>query len=74
MTQTAKATQSKGRACQGKRRHPDRAAAEQHLQRLIRNRAAKGGLMAYECRHCNNYATGRNGWHVGHRPGITRSR
>lgn len=51
---------TKGRSCKGKRRHPSRQAALDHLARL----EAEGGvrLNAYPCRFCGG------GWHVGHLP------
>lgn len=56
---TKRLTATKGRSCQGKRRHPSQAKALAHLRDLL----SKGGvrLNAYECRHCG-------GFHVGHLP------
>jgi hypothetical protein len=53
-------TQTKGRACTGKHRHPTRKAALAHRSRLIRLGAAAHRLAVYECGHCGG------GWHVGH--------
>lgn len=52
------------RACAGKQRHADQAAAFAHLTSLRRRSAYTGALDAYRCRFCK-------GWNVGHsrRPG-----
>lgn len=55
------AGRTKGRACQGKQRHPNKDAAERALFRLARAGADRAGLNTYQCRHCG-------GWHLGHRP------
>lgn len=58
-------TGTKGRACEGKKRHDDEAAALAHRARLIRRRGAWApSLVAYRC------PAGCGGWHVGHRLGM----
>ncbi|MCT9932416.1 hypothetical protein N5079_19635 [Planotetraspora sp. A-T 1434] len=59
-------TGTKGRACDGKRRHDSREAAAAALQRLVRKGAFKDWLTVYECPHCDG------GFHVGHKPGRRR--
>jgi hypothetical protein len=54
------ATRTKGNTCGSKRPHPDRAAAQAHVQRLVRQGAAPGLMTTYRCRLCG-------AWHVGHR-------
>lgn len=50
------------RACKGKIRHPDRAAAGLHLTGLFLAKRIDGPMSCYRCRFCG-------GWHVGHTPG-----
>lgn len=55
-------TKSRARACDGKIRNPDRAAAEEQLRRWARLSGADPARYAvYRCRHCHH-------WHIGHRP------
>lgn len=54
-------TETKARACAGKRAHPTHAQAEKHMFRLVKDGAALSGLNVYDCRHCPNF-------HVGHKP------
>lgn len=48
---------TKTRSCEGKKRHPSRAAARVHMHALITKGAAP--LNVYKCRYCQ-------AWHVGH--------
>lgn len=58
--------ETKGRACEGKRRYNTPAAAEVSRRSLIRNQgAAPQGLRVYRCRHCSGYHVGH--WRVGKR-------
>jgi hypothetical protein len=47
-------------ACDGKKKHRDRAAADRHRQRLIRNGSSPALMRVYPCKWCDSY-------HVGHR-------
>lgn len=58
---------TKGRGCGTKLRHPDRAAAERQIDKLVRRGAAAQRLNAYQCKHCKQ-------WHVGHRPKERKNR
>ncbi|MFI6296735.1 hypothetical protein ACIBEJ_34455 [Nonomuraea sp. NPDC050790] len=55
-------TSTKGRKCDGKRRHAGRQDAERARGRLIEKGANPNWLKAYACKHCG-------GFHVGHVPG-----
>lgn len=55
-------TRTPARGCQGKQRHDTKDQARTHLERLIRNGAARQRLEVYKCKHCGAY-------HVGHRLG-----
>lgn len=54
------------RSCEGKRRHPDKNAANRAAYGTGRHNAATrmapGDMHAYHCPHCGF-------WHVGHVPG-----
>lgn len=52
------AGRTRANACTGKVRHPDRAAALDHLYQLGRRGATTQTLAAYRCRFCK-------AWHVG---------
>ncbi len=54
-------TRTLARACTGKLRHQQRAAALAHIARLVRHGAAPGAYGPYPC------PAGCGGWHVGHR-------
>jgi hypothetical protein len=55
-------TRSKGRGCDGKKRHDDKDQAVGQIWSLARHRGAvPSRYQAYSCKHCG-------GWHVGHRP------
>lgn len=69
---TRRITTSRGRQCDGKKRHPNKAAAEAQKWRLIRNGAHPDALNVYRCPHCTQ--PGKPGWHVGHRPHDRRTR
>jgi hypothetical protein len=53
-------TETKGRKCDGKRRHSTRARALAAIRELVSRGAAPGALKAYACQYCSS-------WHVGHR-------
>lgn len=67
-----KATKTKGRMCDDKRRHTTRDSAIAQMFRLIRAGASAEGMNVYRCPHCR--IDGARGWHVGHKPGVARSR
>ena len=50
---------TRARACDGKQKHPTRQQALAHRRSLIAQGAAATALVAYKCRHCQQ-------WHVGH--------
>lgn len=53
-------TRTRARMCTGKVRHPDKAAAEAAMWRMVREGAARRRLNVYRCDHCEG------GFHVGH--------
>lgn len=55
-------TRTPARGCQRKKAHETKDQARAHLERLIRNGAARTALEIYRCKHCGSY-------HVGHRLG-----
>ncbi|MEV0993442.1 hypothetical protein [Nonomuraea sp. NPDC050202] len=60
-------TETKGRKCDGKRRHNSKARALAAVAWHVARGAAPGALTAYACEFCD-------GWHVGHRPTKGRRR
>lgn len=50
------------KACAGKVRHVDRAAAEAAIYSLNRKKGWQGPMNAYRCARCG-------AWHIGHTPG-----
>jgi len=72
VTRPAKATATAARACEGKQRHDSRKAALVHLSRLVKAGSSPAVLNVYVC-PTRRFAEPRH-WHVGHRPGATRSR
>ncbi|WP_214103194.1 hypothetical protein [Acrocarpospora catenulata] len=52
-------TGTKNRACVGKKRNKDRAAAEAQIEREVTRGTSRDRLIIYRCDHCGH-------WHVGH--------
>lgn len=55
------ATNTSGRACEGKRAYSTKYEADGHVFALARAGASLKRIHAYHCTHCRL-------WHVGHKP------
>lgn len=54
------------KACKGKVRHADQAAAHGALRALNQDKGYQGPMNPYRCPFCG-------GWHIGHSPGASRA-